>query len=243
MQKRKKNEYRNEGEEELPGAEEAVALVLLLLLEAVPVLVLLEAEAVDSRTAVVALLLVAEREVLPHPLSSVSFPFRFLPFLLLLWFSFPPFSFLSVLSFPLPFLSLSVFSFSSTLLCFSRFFPPSLSVLLALFIEPRGGAFYGCTWGARAAAVGRPFGCSCRGTASPFFLVGARRVVGQWAWLARSGSLGFLARHAVQREVAHLQKKNQPFFFLPLLHVQGRKKEEQCRSKRHRSDPFFFFFT
>jgi hypothetical protein len=42
-------------------------------------------------------------------------------------------------------------------------------VLLALFIEPRGGAFYGCTWGARAAAVGRPFECSCRGTASPFF--------------------------------------------------------------------------
>jgi hypothetical protein len=135
MQKRKKNEYWNEGEEELPGAEEAVALVLLVLLEAVPVLVLLEAvpvlvlleaEAVDSRKAAVALLLVAEREVLPPPLSSVSFPLRFLPFLLLLWFSFPPFSFLSVLSFPLPSLSLSVFFvllhsplfFSSFLLCY-----------------------------------------------------------------------------------------------------------------------------
>jgi hypothetical protein len=133
MQKRKKNEYRNEGEEELPGAEEAVALVLLLLLEAVPVLVLLEAEAVDSRTAAVALLLVAEREVLPPPLSSVSFPFRFLPFLLLLWFSFPPFSFLLVLYFPLPFLSLSVFSFSSTLLCFSRFPPLPLSVIGSIY--------------------------------------------------------------------------------------------------------------
>jgi hypothetical protein len=77
----------------------------------------------------------------------------------------------------------------------------------------------------------------------PVFLVGARRVIDLWAWLARSGSLGFLARHAVQREVAHLKKKNQPFFFLPLLHVQGRKKEEQCRSKRHRSDLFFLHET
>jgi hypothetical protein len=63
-------------------------LVLPLLLEAVLVLVLLEAEAVDSRTAAVALLLAAEREFLPPPLSFVSFPFRFLPFLLLPWFSF-----------------------------------------------------------------------------------------------------------------------------------------------------------
>jgi len=76
----------------------------------------------------------------------------------------------------------------------------------------------------------------------PVFRVGARRVVGQRAWLARCGSLGFLARHAVKREAAHLKKKNPPFFFLPLLHVQGRKKEEQCRSKRHRSGLLFFFF-
>ena len=130
MQKRKKNEYRNEGEEELPGAEEAVALVLLLLLEAVLVLVLLEAEAVDSRTAAVALLLVAEREVLPPPLSSVSFPFRFLPFLLLLWFSFPPFSFLSVLSSSSPLsLSFGFFVLLHSPLFFSFFSPfPSSSL-------------------------------------------------------------------------------------------------------------------
>ena len=82
----KKNQ--NRGEEELPGAEVVAALVLLPLLEAVLVLVLLEAEAVDSGTAAVALLLAAEREFLPPPLSFVSFPFRFLPFLLLPWFSF-----------------------------------------------------------------------------------------------------------------------------------------------------------
>jgi hypothetical protein len=125
QRKRKKIKRKNEGEEGLPGAEEVVALVLLLLLEAVLVLVLvlLEAEAFDSRTAAVALLLVAEREVLPPPLSSVSFPFRFLPFLLLLWFSFPPFSFLSVHSSSSPLsLSFGFFSFSSTLLCFSALF-------------------------------------------------------------------------------------------------------------------------
>jgi hypothetical protein len=28
--------------------------------------------------------------------------------------------------------------------------------------------------------------------------------------------------------------------YLPLLHVQGKEKGEQCRSKRHCSAPFFF---
>ena len=56
-------------------------------------------------------------------------------------------------------------SFGSSSLSF--FFLLS-SVFFGLFIEPRGGAFYGCTWGARAAAVGRPFGCSCRGSAPCF---------------------------------------------------------------------------
>ena len=87
--------------------------MLPLLREAVLVLVLLEAEAVDSRTAAVVLLLAAEREFLPPPLSFVSFPFRFLPFLLLPWFSFllsPSFSLfpLSPLFFFRPFSSSSV---------------------------------------------------------------------------------------------------------------------------------------
>jgi len=34
--------------------------------------------------------------------------------------------------------------------------------------------------------------------------------------------------------------KKTKLFFLPLLHVQGKKKEEQCRSKRHCSGIFFF---
>ena len=100
---------------------------------------LLEAEAGGSRTVAVVLLFpAAEREVLPPPLSSVSFPFRFLSFLLLLWFSFPLFSFLSVLSsafffspFSLfrvsfPFLSRVSFPFLSRSLFFLLFSPPFL---------------------------------------------------------------------------------------------------------------------
>jgi hypothetical protein len=34
-------------------------------------------------------------------------------------------------------------------------------------------------------------------------------------------------------------KKEKKKFFLPLLHIQGKKKEEQCRSKRHYFVPFF----
>jgi len=97
------------------------------MLEAVLVLVLLEAEAVDSRTAAVALLLAAEREFLPPPLSFVSFPFRFLPFLLLLWFSFPPFSFLSVHSSSSPLsLSFGFFVLLPSPLFFRFFLPVSI---------------------------------------------------------------------------------------------------------------------
>jgi len=102
--------------------------VLPLLLEAVLVLVLLEAEAVDSRTAAVALLLAAEREFLPPPLSFVSFPFRSLPFLLLPWFSF-------LLSPSFSLFSLSPLFFSSVLLLLCsplRMSSPRLSLIAAV---------------------------------------------------------------------------------------------------------------
>jgi len=82
----------------------------------------------------------AERRILPLSFSSVSFPL-----LLLLWFSFPLFSVLSVLSSSSPLsLSFGFFSFSSSLLCFSRFFfsfvplfsSPPLLLCWLLFIEP-----------------------------------------------------------------------------------------------------------
>jgi len=94
----------------------------------------------------------AERGILPLSFSSVSFPF-----LLLLWFSFPLFSLLSVLFFLSPFSLFRFFPFSSLssvffrflllprllslLRSFSLFFPfsspPFPSVLGVLFIEPR----------------------------------------------------------------------------------------------------------
>jgi hypothetical protein len=71
----------------------------------------------------------------------------------------------------------------------------------------------------------------------PVFRVGARRVVGQWAWLARCGSLG-LGKACGRREGRSKIKEKQTFSFFPYCNVWGKKKEEQCRSKRHRS--FFF---
>jgi hypothetical protein len=211
-----------------------VALVLLLLLEAVLVLVLLEAEAVDSRTAAVALLLAAEREFLPPPLSFVSFPFRFLPFLLLLWFSFPPFSFLSVHSSSSP-LSLSFGFFRSPPLSsvFFRFFlpvssPPFPSVLGVLFIEPRAWLCCGA-WGATGRSA---IGHDCQGSAPlPGFLASARWVVGHCV-----RSVGSRRESGRQKF-----KKKLPFFLLPRCMFGGKKKDEQCRSKRHRSALSFFF--
>jgi len=204
-----------------------VALVLLLLLEA---------EAADFRTAAVALLLVAEREVLPPPLSSVSFPFRFLPFLLLLWFSSPPFSFLSVLSFPLPFLSLSVFSFSSTLLCFSRLFSsssllfsPSLLLCWLLFIEPSEWLF-AVEHGEQP--VGRPLGATAKARPPPPRFSGRCAVGGRP--LCPVGGL------QAREWPAKNSKKRHPFSFFPAACLGGKKKDEQCRSKRHRSALFFF---
>jgi len=48
-----------------------------------------------------------------------------------------------------------------------------------------------------------------------------------------------LAGMREERDATKIKEKKQNLFFLPLLHVQGKKKKEQCRSKRHRSDPFF----
>jgi hypothetical protein len=75
----------------------------------------------------------------------------------------------------------------------------------------------------------------------PVFLVGARRVVGQWAWLARCGSLG-LGKACGRREGRSKIKEKQTFSFFPYCNVWGKKKEEQCRSKRHRSLLLSFFF-
>jgi len=167
----KTNKNQNRGEEELPGAEVVAALVLLLLLEAVLVLVLLEAEAVDSRTAAVALLLAAEREFLPPPLSFVSFPFRSLPFLLLPWFSFllSPSFYLFPLS-PLFFSRFSFRLFTSSSVLLSFFFLPFSPAFLGSIYRGQGRCFLQLSRGAVGwSAIGR----GCRGSVG-----GARWVVG-----------------------------------------------------------------
>jgi len=235
-EKKRKINAGNEGEEELPGAEEVVALVLLLLLEAVLVLVLLEVEAVDSRTAAVALLLVAEREVLPPPLSSVSFPFRFLPFLLLLWFSFPLFSFLSVLpsSSPLS-LSFGFFVLLPSPLFFSVFFPPVYSLLLLslllcclLFIEPSEWLFV-VEHGEQPA--GRPLGATAKA-----------RPPSSVFWQVRGGWSAIVSgRWAPGERVAGKNsKKSFPFSFFPAACSGGRRKMNSV--VQNDTVLLFFFF-
>jgi hypothetical protein len=45
------------------------------------------------------------------------------------------------------------------------------------------------------------------------------------------GALGFRQKHAERERQEELKRKKNKCFILPLLHVQGKKKEEQCRSK------------
>jgi len=40
-----------------------------------------------------------------------------------------------------------------------------------------------------------------------------------------------LAGMREERDATKIKEKKQNLFFLPLLHVQGKKKKEQCRSK------------
>jgi hypothetical protein len=82
------------------------------------------------------------------------------------------------------------------------------------------------SWGAADwSAIGR----DCQGSAPTDFLAGAWSVVGQCVWSVGS-----------RRERAR-QNSNKSLFFpsSPLQCSGGKKKEEQCHSKRHRSAPFF----
>jgi len=182
------------------------------------VLVLLEAEAVDSRTAAVALLLVAEREVLPppfvlcflslsfSPLSSFSLvffppvflsfgsPFFFSPFSLFWFFRSPPLS--------------SVFSFSSPP---SLLFLPLLLPCWLLFIEPSEWLF-AVEHGEQPA--GRSLGATANARPpSPAF------------WQVRGGWSAIVSgRWAPGERVAGKKfKLKQPFFLLPRCVIGGRR--------------------
>jgi len=236
-----KNKYENERVEELPGAGVAVACCVSggavaeagggvwahgrRLQAAAAALCFL----VFSRDSPPGLFSSNFQLFLPLPMFRSSF---FLPFPLFsrsVLFLFSVFLF-SLLSVSLFFGSLSPFLlFSGFLPFFSSPFPQRSWVL---FIEPRAWLF----------------------TA----LMGSSRLVGHWARLLRFGPPPrFSGRCAVggrpvcsvgglqAREGPEKNSNKSPFFpSSPLQCLGGKKKEEQCRSKRHRSAPslFPFFF-
>jgi len=55
------------------------------------------------------------------------------------------------------------------------------------------------------------------------------------------GALGFRQKHAGKERQEEFKRKKK-VFILPLLHIQRKKKKEQCRSKRHCFAPFLFLF-
>ena len=136
------------------------------------------------------------------------------------------------------FLFWSVFLSSvRSFLCFPFFFAFSLFPLCwrwVLFIEPRERGFLLLQMGSRAHGGWSASGHDWQG-AAPSVLAGhaaGGRPVG--------AAPSILARHAARKRRNKRKEKKQNLFCLPLLHVQGKKKEEQCHSKRHRSDLFFF---
>ena len=157
----------------------------------------------------------AERGILPLSFSSVSFPF-----LLLLWFSFPLFSLLSVLFSLSPFSLFRFFPFLSLSSVF-RFLLLPPSVLLSsplcllscwlLFIEPSEWLF-AVEHGEQPA--GRPLGATANARPpSPAF------------WQVRGGWSAIVSgRWAPGERVAGKKfKLKQPFFLLPRCVIGGRR--------------------
>ena len=170
----------------------------------------------NSRTAAVALLLAAEREFLPSPLSFVSFPFRFLPFLLL-----PRFSFL---------LSPSFYLFPLSLLCFFFFRPfSSSSVLLSVCLPPVCLlSFFSLLFSFSQ----RSWPLFIEAKDAVFFtaLMGGSRLVGHWARLPRFGGWCAMGGRplcsvgGLQARVAGKNsKKSNPFSLLPRCVIGGRR--------------------
>ena len=139
-------------------------------------------------------------------------------------------------------LSLSLSPPSFAFLFFSSRFlfrPPFMPVLRAIFIRQRGAGVslsqpYRCAWGV---------GSSCPATATGEVtnrrgLQGTSSLVSHYkgVWGFR-----FWKKHAGRERRS--SKKEKKKFFLPLLHIQGKKKEEQCRSKRHYFVPFFLIWN
>jgi len=139
------------------------------------------------------------------------------------------------------FLSLVFSLFGFFLLPFLSLFFFFSSVFFPLFIEPRGGAFYGCTWGARAAAVGRPFVCSCRGSAPCFS--GRRAAGGRPAGVAGEVRLPRFSGKACGQERGNTLEEEKPTIFLSS--PAARPGEEERGTVSFKTTPFrssLFFY-
>ena len=162
------------------------------------------------------------RTVAPSSGAAVSRAEREVPALLFISLANPPLfqtRLLSSLSLSSAFLFVSLCFFS--FLCF--FPPPVTGVKSSIYrIKGRGGV-----------PIATLSLCMGRGAFLPCH---DAEWGGQWVWFAGTASL---ASHC-EGECARGEEINEKHKFLSsLLHVQGKKKEEQCRSKRHRSVLFF----
>jgi len=170
--------------------------------------------------------------------------FLFLCFGLLFFFlPFPLFS-RSVFFLPLFFCFSSQFSLLSGLSPFFLFFLSSFRVcVLGSIYRAKRRGFLWLHMGGRGCGGWSAIRVQLSRRDSPVFCM-AR---GGWSasgrgWRGAAPSVFWQGMRSRERQHTW-RRKNPPFCFLPLLHVHGRKKEEQCRSKRHRSDLLFFFFA
>ena len=150
--------------------------------------------------------------------------------------AFPVF-FPSLVRFPLFGSCRSLFSFVNSL-CLSPFFSLSSSSLACwrcggVFIGQKGAGAsllppYSSAWGAGL----------CCPTTTPGWLANG------WGWQG-AASLVFFHQESAwgvwQAGGVSGSTRKEEKNYLPLLHVQGKEKGEQCRSKRHCSAPFFSY--
>jgi len=148
-----------------------------------------------------------------------------------------------VFKFPLPFQAFpsSQFGFTNGSLLFGSFslpgsfffrlFPPLLLLRWVLFIEPSERGFLLLRMESRSRGGWSASGRDWQG-AAPSVLAG-HAVGGRPGGVAGKARLPrFWQGTRQERDAAkRKKKKNKNLFCLPLLHVQGKKKEEQCRSK------------
>ena len=120
---------------------------------------------------------------------------------------------------------------------FSSVFPPFFFSFFSLFIGKKGaGPFASAPWERVSRAAGRPPSATARRRFLAFGRASGRSASG-FGWWSRAWGFGLVG---ARRESGRFKEENH--FSLPVAGSGGKKKGEQCRSKRHRSVFFFFFF-